>query len=86
MAMDKRAAKQKAQVSVRTYRAKMKRQGLRLMQIWVPDIHAPGFWEEFRRQGEIVAAHDLTHPEEMAELEALQEGAFDSTSDDAGLY
>lgn len=32
------------------YRAKMRAQGLRPVQIWVPDTRAPGFAEELRRQ------------------------------------
>jgi hypothetical protein len=32
----------------------MRRQGLRLLQIWVPDTAAPGFAGEALRQGQIV--------------------------------
>ena len=32
------------------YRARLRRQGLRPVQIWVPDQRAPGFREELRRQ------------------------------------
>ena len=32
------------------YRARLREQGLRPMQIWVPDTRRPGFAEECRRQ------------------------------------
>lgn len=35
---------------MRDYRARLPGQGLRPLQIWVPDIHAPGFKAEIRRQ------------------------------------
>lgn len=34
----------------RRYRARLRQQGLRPVQIWVPDRRAPGFAEECRRQ------------------------------------
>ena len=36
--------------SVQRYRDRMRRSGLRLVQLWVPDTRAPGFAEECRRQ------------------------------------
>lgn len=35
---------------VKAHRAKLRAQGLRPIQIWVPDTRAPGFIEEARRQ------------------------------------
>ncbi len=40
---------------MRTYRAKLRRQGLRPVQLWVPDTRAPGFAEALRRQSLIVS-------------------------------
>ena len=34
--------------------------GLRPVQIWVPDTRAPGFAQEYRRQGALAAAADRT--------------------------
>jgi hypothetical protein len=34
----------------RRYREALRRRGLRPVQIWVPDIHAPGFAENIREQ------------------------------------
>jgi len=41
---------------VRAYRARLRAQGLRPIQIWVPDVNAPGFTEEAHRQSRAVAA------------------------------
>lgn len=48
--------------SVQRYRARMRRAGLRLLQLWVPDTRAPGFAEECRRQSR--AAADDAHLED----------------------
>lgn len=36
----------------------MRAQGLRPVQIWVPDVRSPEFASEARRQSEVVAAAD----------------------------
>lgn len=46
------------------YRASKKRQGLKLLRIWVPDVNAPGFKEEAARQ----AAGLHGQPEEIEAL------------------
>jgi hypothetical protein len=40
---------------VRAYRARLRAQGLRPIQIWVPDVNAVGFAEEAHRQSRAVA-------------------------------
>ena len=40
---------------VRAHRERLRRQGLRPIQIWVPDVRAPGFGVEARRQARAVA-------------------------------
>jgi len=35
---------------MRSYRARLRKQGLRPIQIWVPDCNAPGFAELVRKQ------------------------------------
>jgi len=40
---------------VRAYRERMRAQGLRPIQIWVPDVRAPGFAAEAGRQSKLVA-------------------------------
>ncbi len=41
---------------VRLHRERLRRQGLRPVQIWVPDVRAPEFIAEARRQSLVVAA------------------------------
>lgn len=40
---------------VREHRSRLAQQGLRPVQIWVPDVRAPGFAEEAHRQSRAVA-------------------------------
>ena len=41
---------------VRRHRERLREQGLRPLQVWVPDTRTPGFAEEARRQSLAVAA------------------------------
>jgi hypothetical protein len=43
---------------VRQYRQRLRQQGLRPIQIWVPDVNAPEFVREAHRQSTLVAASD----------------------------
>lgn len=43
---------------VNEYRARMRAQGLRPVQIWVPDVRSPGFAAEAHRQSALVATAD----------------------------
>jgi Protein of unknown function (DUF3018) len=43
-------------VKVREHRERLRSQGLRPIQIWVPDVQAPAFLSEARRQSLAVAA------------------------------
>ncbi|MBI1867285.1 MAG: antitoxin MazE family protein [Methylocystis sp.] len=40
---------------VRAHRARLRAQGLRPIQIWAPDVRAPGFAEEASRQSRLAA-------------------------------
>lgn len=40
---------------VRAHRARLRKQGLRPIQIWVPDVRSPAFAAEARRQAVAVA-------------------------------
>ena len=40
---------------VRRHRARLREQGLRPLQVWVPDTRTPGFSDEARRQSLAVA-------------------------------
>jgi hypothetical protein len=43
---------------VSEHRARLRAQGMRPVQIWVPDDRAPGFAEEAHRQSRAVATSD----------------------------
>jgi hypothetical protein len=40
---------------VRAHRERLRKQGLRPIQIWVPDVRSPAFKSEARRQSMLVA-------------------------------
>lgn len=46
----------KSRVKVGEHRARLREQGLRPVQIWLPDMRAPGFRAEAHRQSAAVAA------------------------------
>ena len=45
-----------SRLKVREHRARLRAQGLRPIQIWVPDVRAPGFRAQAHRQSQAVAA------------------------------
>jgi hypothetical protein len=55
---------------VRRYRESMRRQGLRPLQIWVPDRNAPGFAEELQRQVRAIVESEQ-EKDDMAFVEAI---------------
>ena len=54
---------------VQRRRDKLRSQGMRPLQIWVPDTRAPGFAEEAARQARLVA--EATTEEELDFLDRL---------------
>jgi hypothetical protein len=59
-------------VKVGEHRARLRAQGLRPIQIWVPDVRAPSFRAEARRQSRAVAAS--THSRaDQAFIDAVSE-------------
>ncbi len=61
---------------VRKRREALRAEGLRPVQIWVPDSRQSGFEEECRRQARLAAA-DRNDPELMAFLDAALEDLGD---------
>jgi len=49
-----RAAEDDGLNKFQRYRAARRRQGMRLVRMWVPDPRAPGFAEEVRRQAMVL--------------------------------
>lgn len=59
-------------VKVREHRDRLRAQGLRPIQIWVPDVRAPSFRSEAHRQSLAVAAS--THAaEDQAFIDAVSD-------------
>ncbi|MEI2713325.1 MAG: antitoxin MazE family protein [Nocardioides sp.] len=54
------------------YRARMRAQGLRPVQIWVPDVRSPEFAAEAHRQAALVADASRTS-DDMDFVEAISE-------------
>lgn len=61
-----------SRVKVREYRERLRRQGLRPIQIWVPDVGAPGFRDEAHRQCLAVSNSQDSH-EDQAFIDAISE-------------
>lgn len=55
--MPSRSKPKSSRVKVQQHRERLRRQGLRPIQIWVPDVRAPGFRSSAHRQSLAVAAN-----------------------------
>ncbi len=60
---------------VRTHRERLRAQGLRPIQIWVPDVRSPGFADEIARQCLLIAKsrHDAA---DQAFVDAISDVKF----------
>jgi hypothetical protein len=63
-----------SRLKVREHRARLRAQGLRPIQIWVPDVRAPGFRAEAHRQSAAVAA-SVNEAEDQAFIDAVSDWA-----------
>jgi hypothetical protein len=61
------------------YRETRKKAGMKLLRIWVPDPHAPGFAEEVARQAKLLKGA----PEELEALDFIEAAAPDFDDDEA---
>lgn len=59
--------------SVQRYRDRMRRAGLRLVQLWVPDARVPGFAGECHRQSRSAAASQPSEAEVMTWIEKTRD-------------
>lgn len=64
---------------VRTYRERLRRQGLRPIQIWVPDVTSPEFAAEAHRQSALAAASPHAD-DDQAFADAMQAPAWDDAA------
>ena len=71
--MDPRAARRAAnRRKVREHRERLRAQGMRPIQIWVPDVRAAGFAAEASRQSAL-AAHSDQAADDQAFVDAISE-------------
>lgn len=56
---------------MQAYRDRLRAQGLKPVQIWVPDVDAPGFEEELRRQ--VAALNEADEAGAMAFIGAVMD-------------
>ena len=61
-----------SRVKVREHRKRLRAQGLRPIQIWVPDVRAPAFRSEAHRQSLAVAASALAS-DDQAFIDAVSD-------------
>jgi hypothetical protein len=59
---------------VRAHRERLRRQGLRPIQIWVPDVRSPEFAAEARRQS-LVVAQSEQEQDDLAFIESVSDYA-----------
>jgi hypothetical protein len=57
---------------VRTHRARMRANGMKLVQFWVPDTASPAFKAEARRQS-LAAANSPTEAQDQAFIDSISE-------------
>jgi len=57
---------------VRAHRKRLRAQGLRPVQIWVPDVNAEGFADEAHRQSRAVAVSDAAD-DDQAFVDSISE-------------
>jgi hypothetical protein len=66
------SSKSASRDKVRAHRARLRRRGLRPIQIWVPDVRSRTFAREARRQSRLVASSRF-EAEEQAFVDAISE-------------
>ena len=67
---------------VRDHRARLRAQGLRPIQIWVPDVRSAAFQAEAHRQSQVVAMSEHAD-DDQAFVDSISDPGFDATDSDA---
>ena len=70
--MPRATAPRSSRDRVRTHRAELRRQGLRPIQIWVPDMDSPEFIAEAHRQS-LALANSPHAAEDQAFIDAISD-------------
>ncbi len=74
--MAKSTARKSSRDKVTAHRARLRAQGLRPVQIWVPDVRSPQFIKEARRQSRL-AARSPHAADDQAFVDAISEMKFE---------
>lgn len=74
--MAKSTARKSSRDKVSAHRARLRAQGLRPIQIWVPDVRSPKFIKEARRQSRL-AARSPYAADDQAFIDAISELKFE---------
>ena len=61
-----------SRVKVREHRERLREQGLRPIQIWVPDVRSPAFRSEAHRQSLAIATNPYAH-DDQAFIDAVSD-------------
>ena len=79
--MSSTSSPKSSRVKVREHRERLRGQGLRPIQIWVPDVRAPAFRSEAHRQSLAVAAspHSI---DDQAFIDAVSAIDFEAGGDE----
>jgi hypothetical protein len=72
--MASRPKSKPSRLKVQEHRERLRRQGLRPIQIWVPDVRSPGFRSEAHRQS-LAVAKSKHAAEDQAFIDAVSDGA-----------
>jgi hypothetical protein len=67
-----RTQSSKSRDKVRAHRARLRRRGLRPIQLWVPDVRSPKFARDAHRQS-LLVGRDSHEREEQAFVDAVSE-------------
>jgi len=81
MAMASATKSKTSRVKVREHRERLRSQGLRPIQIWVPDVRAPSFQSEAHRQSVLVAA-SAHADDDQAFIDAVSTIDFETGGDE----
>lgn len=70
--MPKPAPRKSSRDKVRAHRARLRAEGLRPIQVWVPDVRSPQFIKEARRQSRLIAASP-TEADDQAFIDSISD-------------
>jgi hypothetical protein len=70
--MPKSTIRKSSRDKVRAHRVRLRAEGLRPVQIWVPDVRSPEFAREARRQSRLIAASP-TEADDQAFVDSISD-------------